>query len=184
MSLEWPRQKIFTSKHFNSYLGFMPFSVKHEETFSKKLRDSLMSVEIKTCSLDCDFFSTQNSTAEIDDDEEEEIWEPVGDCASDCSHINCPFRAQDDAEIFISSKTQISGSKNSLLRVVSSMSMFNATVFERTSFLTITRLVPVRDSAVIIHWSIKSTFGIRGYMVSFSKFSAQFYYILEFSGLS
>lgn len=105
---------------------------------------------------------------EKEEENDEDIWELVGDCAnSECGHSKCPFRAQDDAEIFFASRIPISTNNTSLLRVVSSMSMFESTAFERSSFLTINRVIPVRNHTAIIHWNIKSTYGVGGFIVSF-----------------
>lgn len=175
MSLNWSKQKIFTSNQFNKYLPIKPFDLKRDEVVPQKLRESLISVDANP---------TQKSLVTIAEkgEDDEDSWEIVGDCTTECKHSKCPFRDQDVAEIFIASPTRPSSSKTSLLRVVSSMSMFDSTAFERRSFLCITRVIPVRNHSAIIHWNIKSMYGVQGFVVGFGYFNletrdhSQFFY--------
>lgn len=70
-----------------------------------------------------------------------------------------------DSEVFYSPKLHMSPSHMSLIRNVSSMSMLNSTGKNQNSSLTIERIVPLRNKAVIVHWNVNSFHGIQGYKV-------------------
>lgn len=72
-------------------------------------------------------------------------------------------------EVGFSSTSSISA----VVKVSSSMSLFDLSDHARKDFLTITGIVPLRNQNVILHWKVKSTYGIRGFKVFYEK-SANF----------
>lgn len=157
MSLDWSKQKSFTTKFSDLYLKLKPFDLKYDEGFPQELRNSLFSLDSFQIDVQDELTSESN---------EEETWESIDDCGINCSNSTCPFRN----EISDESSVESVKSEQPLLRTASSMSAYKLTAFEQSSFLTITKVMPVLNHCVI-SWSVKSTYGVRGYMVNSQSFS-------------
>lgn len=93
----------------------------------------------------------------------EEPWEVARDCQNECDHDCCPFQTS-YSEIFDGTPLD-KLSSTSLVRKISSTSLLETTNYEQIKFLSITHLVPLQNQAVIVHWCIKSTYGIREFKV-------------------
>ena len=107
-----------------------------------------------------DFHLANRPTEEINND----IWE----LAPDFGENEILLKSSSEADLSGHTSSPMSSSMT-LIRKVSSMSMFWSTEQEQGELLMIARLVPLQNQAgCIIHWDIKSTYGIAGYEVSFT----------------
>lgn len=129
---------------------------------------------------------------EHEKEEIEESWEAARDCPLDCTHNDCPFqqpKIESCTCIVIRSKSSLS--TTSLVQKVSSMSLIpkasSRTIIElndndQDAFVLITRLVPLRDNGVVVHWKVQSAQDVRGFKVRSQ--SPQFSSITNFKSSS
>lgn len=157
MSLKWLRQKLIKSKAVDPNLWFNPFDLKSDKTIPKTLRDSLISVE-------SDRHQQVGDDQILEHDSEEETWEVASEYPDGCDQDGCLLKQASGSEIYIALKRDSSLSSVSLIQNVSSTSD-NKTLGIDGTFLWITYLVPVRNESVIIHWKVKSIYGVRGFQV-------------------
>jgi hypothetical protein len=175
MSLKWLQRKLITSK---VYKDFEPkeFDIRNDEAVPRRLRDSLISVD--SGDISADFSLTWSKSVNVGSAvsgtetpgsiSDEEMFEIARSCPDECDHNNCPFqrpRLTSSSEVFVTMHSQFSPSSMSLVRKVSSMTMMEFSPNDQSAFLAITRVVPLRNRSVIIHWNIKSFLGVRGYKV-------------------
>lgn len=181
MSLKWLQQKLLKSKVFDEFEQ-KQLDIKNDYAVPRLLRESLISEDSRESSLNISSTSIEavngdSVAAEIEFagnfSDEEDDFEVARTCSEYCNHKNCSFqpRLTSASEIFISTRVQFSQSSMSLVRKVSSMSILETTTDNQNDFLEITRVVPLRNNSVIVHWSVKSFKGLRGYKVKFLSFS-------------
>lgn len=158
MSLKWLLGKFSNSDKFSEF---------NQRTFKDLLDISAIFIHFLTFS---DSNQAENSLKNsIDCENEENLsndeFKDTRTCPDDCEHENCPFQHQliSNSEIFGTIESIYTSSSVSLLRKISSESLMNFS--SENSFLKILRIFPLRDNSTIIHWSVKSFIGIRGYKV-------------------
>ena len=162
MSLEWLHENLLKSKDLREF-GQIKFDYKNDLVVPRQLRNSLYSVDV----FDADTASIEAVNGDETSDDEDSF-ENARSCPEGCVHQDCPFQSRflSHSEVFYTIDSRYTPSSVSLVRKVSSMSFLEvSTHFDDNEFMRISRVVPLRNSSVIIHWNVKSTVGIRGYKV-------------------
>lgn len=170
MSLKWLHENLLKSKDLREF-GQNKFDYKNESVVPRQMRNSLCSVDVCEVSPSASVEAVNGDETLKNVSDDEDLFEIARSCPEDCLHRDCPFQSRllSSSEVFYTVDSRYTQSSVSLVRKVSSMSFLEVSShFDDNEFLRISRVVPVRNSSVIIHWNVKSTIGIRGYKVSYS----------------
>lgn len=161
------KSKVFDLDYMRKQLDMKhKFVLDDDEGFPKKLRESLKS---ETTNYKLNEFQEELSAVvntrkeEAGDQTNVDTAEVARDCPSHCSYKSCLNQGPScHSDIFIAPKFS---SSVSVIHSEISLKALELPAFDPKSFMTITRIVPLRNHSVIIHWHVKTTHGIRGYQI-------------------